>query len=98
MKTFLKHAAITLFLLWVGVCSIGSYFDSICVEGKLTEAQAVAVNSLTWEKCPGYRHGGCEAQVDDRVFVRECSELSRKVFFWRPEKLWKSIKRTLSRS
>ena len=71
--------------VWLAVTiHFGGKFDSICVEGRLSQAQATAINSLPWGKCPNYRDGRCEAQVDDRILVRECSEFSRSIFYWRP--------------
>ncbi len=61
----------------------GSWIDSICVEGKLSQVQVEALNSLEWEKCPGYRkraNGGCTAEINDRVVIRECSQFSRAFF------------------
>lgn len=62
----------------------GKKIDSICVEGRLSQAQAEAINELPWEKCPGYRraaNGKCEADLNDRIIARECSEFGRKVAF-----------------
>jgi hypothetical protein len=86
---FLIHAAVTLFILWAGVMMSGGYFDSICVEGRLSAEQAEVLNQMDWEKCPSYRQGsGCLAEAGDRVIIRECSELSRKFFLQSFRRLW----------
>lgn len=86
MRQFLVHAAITLLVLWAAICIVGPYFDATCVEGKLSKSQVEAINNLPWEKCPGYRDGRCQAEVNDRVVVHECSRASRSVFLW-----WKKV-------
>ncbi len=84
MLRFLGHTAILLALVWAFIAFGGDeWFDSICVEGRLSQAQVSALNSLEWEKCPGYRrrtNGGCYARVNDRVVIRECSRFSRAFF------------------
>ena len=80
MKSFLIHAAITIFILWSAATLLGRQFDKICVEGRLSAAQAVAINSLLWGKCPRYRDGNCEAEEGDRVFVGQCSSVSKTLF------------------
>lgn len=59
----------------------GSYIDSICVEGRLSDAQAVSINAEKWDKCPNYRmreNGKCEAEIRDRVVKHYCSAWLRK--------------------
>ena len=94
MIRFLVHTAILLALVWAFITfGGGKWIDSICVEGRLSQAQVEAINSLKWEKCPGYRRraivthvagqdptGKCKAEVNDRVVIRECSQLSRAFF------------------
>jgi hypothetical protein len=87
-KLFLLHAAITIFILWASIMTLGGWFDSICVEGRLSEEQANALNEMDWEKCPSYRRGACLAEAGDRIIIRECSELSRKVFLQSVRRLW----------
>ena len=77
MKLFFIHAVITLVLLWATIVALGSSIDGVCVEGRLSVAQAEALNSLPWGKCPGYRNGNCKAEERDRVLVGECSEFSK---------------------
>lgn len=84
--TFLKHAGITLLIIFVAICAIGPHFDAICVEGRIGPEQVEALEGVEWGHCPSYRNGECEVEVDDRVFVGECSEASRSVFLW-----WKKV-------
>lgn len=76
-----KLAALIVLVYFVG-CVIGPAFDKACVEGRISQEQAEAINELEWEKCPSYNEGECRAEVNDRVIKRECSELSRKFFYW----------------
>lgn len=88
MLRFFLHAALTLLLLWATIMFTGGWFDSLCVEGRLSAEQAEALNQMDWEKCPGYRQDVCLAEAGDRVVVRECSELSRKVFLQGVRRVW----------
>jgi hypothetical protein len=81
--TFLKHAFITLLLLWAAIALLGRQIDSVCMEGQLSTVQADAINSRPWKKCPSYRHGVCRVEEEDRVVVRECADFSRKFLFRR---------------
>ncbi len=83
---FLKHAGITILIIFIFICAIGSTFDSICIEGRIGPEQVKALEGVEWGHCPSYRNGECEAEVDDRVFVGECSETSRSIFLW-----WKKV-------
>jgi hypothetical protein len=72
MKTLLLFVALIVFnLVFFG----GRHFDRVCIEGRISEAQAEAINELPWKKCAG---GTCEADLNDRVIARECSEFLRK--------------------
>ncbi len=101
MFRFLKHTIILLALVWAFIVfGGGSWIDSICVEGRLSQAQVEALNSLEWEKCPNYRQragGECRAEVDDRVVIRECSSLSR-TFFLRDSERVKDIRKWFLRN
>ncbi len=96
MFRFLRHTLILLALVWAWlVFGGGRWVDSICTEGRLSQAQVEALNSLEWERCPNYRQravGGCLAEVNDRVVIRECSNLSR-AFFLRDNERVKDIRR-----
>lgn len=69
----------------------GDLIDDLCFAGKLSQAQADAVNSTPWEE-PGERpdkgmnEDFCEArapepcvQKGDRVMARQCSNLIRRL-------------------
>jgi hypothetical protein len=58
----------------------GSYFDSICVEGRLSTEQAETLNNVQWGKCPTYRNGDCEAEENDRILKHYCSSFLRDLF------------------
>jgi len=83
MKLFMKHAVITVGLIWLSIFALSSWIDSLCIEGRLSHEQSMAINSQPWDKCPDYNEGHCEADEEDRVFRRECSEVS-KIFFGDP--------------
>ena len=59
----------------------GRYFDSICVEGRLSQAQAESLNREAWGKCPSYRDD-CVAEKNDRVIKHYCSSFSRNFFLF----------------
>ncbi len=65
----------------MGCSTMAKEFDRACVEGRLSAAQAEAINAQDWEKCPKYRNGVCLAARDDRVIRRECSELLRDLTY-----------------
>jgi hypothetical protein len=86
LKWMALGALALLAAVYVGlIAGGGAYFDSICVEGRLSYEQVEAINSLSWDRCPKYRqsaidrgeYGQCKADVRDRVIVRECSEFFR---------------------
>ena len=64
-----------------GCRTVAQEFDRACVEGRLSAAQAEAINAQDWEKCPKYRSGLCLAAPGDRVIRRECSELLRSLTY-----------------
>ncbi len=102
MFRFLRHTMILLVLVWAWLAVFGGarWIDSICTEGRLSQAQVEALNSLEWERCPKYRQrsvGGCTAEINDRVVIRECSKLSR-VFFLRDNDQVREVRRWLSRN
>ena len=78
--TFLKYAAFTILVLWLGIVLAGRQIDILCIEGRVSAEQAEAVNSTPWSKCPKYRNGDCRVEEGDRILVRECSELSKSIF------------------
>ena len=80
MQKFNKTIVIILLLL-LGTYLIGPIFDKICIEGRLSQEQAKAINELKWEKCPSYRKE-CRAELNDRIIKRKCSEFSRRIFYW----------------
>ena len=80
LGAFLRHALLTLALLWSVLVLSGGQIDKVCLEGRLSAAQALAINTLPWSKCPSYRLGNCRAEEGDRIVIRECSELSRWFF------------------
>ena len=76
-------------VLWINTTLwLGSYVDSICVEGKLSAEQASLINGLEWGKCPKYRQrqnkrgsiDSCQVEVRDRVITRECSEAMKSLW------------------
>ena len=71
MKTLLFVALIVFNLVFFG----GRHFDRVCIEGRISHAQAEAINERHWEQCPG---GTCYAEINDRIIARECSEFMRK--------------------
>ena len=91
MLRFLKHTGILLALVWVVITlGVGSEFDRICIEGRLSSEQAVMLNASDWGRCPNYRDNMCEAEERDRVLAGECSEFFK--FLWRPSEWWPAIK------
>ncbi len=83
--TFLKHVMILLALVWAFTALYGGRkSDKLCVEGRLSAAQARIINSMEWEHCPNYRNGECRAEKNDRVMVGQCSETLK--FLWKPKK------------
>ena len=80
MKTLIIWGLVILVGIWTVISFSGDTIDKTCIEGRLSEDQANVINQLEWGKCPGYRNGVCRAEEGDRVLVRECSELSKKVF------------------
>lgn len=80
LRSFFRHALITLLLLWAFLSFFGGEIDKICLEGRFSAVQAEAVNSLPWGKCPSYRNGNCRVEEGDRMLARECSEVSRFFF------------------
>ena len=80
MKLFGK-VLIILAAVWLIIFSFGKEFDKICIEGRLSAAQAEAVSQMDWGKCPKYNNGECQAVERDRIFKGECSEFFRTLFF-----------------
>lgn len=80
INIFLIDAMLFLALVWSVIFLSDGAVDTICIEGRLSEAQAQAINQTEWDKCPKYRNGNCQAEKEDRVLARECSEFSKKVF------------------
>lgn len=77
----MKHLALLSFSMAIlagcasgGLTEAFEKIDEACVVGRLSQEQADAINELGWEKC-----GRCVAKVNDRVVVRECSEILRAV-------------------
>jgi hypothetical protein len=62
----------------------GRYFDSVCIEGRLSAEQAETVNLTEWGKCPKAQREatGCEAEKNDRVLKHFCSSFSRNLFLF----------------
>ncbi len=88
--TFLKHAMILLVLVWAFVALYGGHkSDELCVEGRLSAAQARVINSMEWEHCPNYRNGECRAEKNDRVMAGQCSEFMK--FLWKPKRWARAI-------
>lgn len=83
---FFRHTIILALLLWICLFFWGSVFDKECIEGRLSASQVAVINSLEWDLCPGYRKGYCRAEEGDRVLVRECSNLSRRILLRNPAK------------
>lgn len=94
MKTVVREfkiAFIIMAVIWASIAlGIGTKFDTVCVEGRLSESQAQALNQLEWDHCPSYREGNCEAEVNDRVFVGQCSEFLKVV--WKPKKWYRVVR------
>jgi len=87
---WIKTSLVLLLIIWVAISfSVGSRFDAVCVEGRISAAQAEALNSLEWDKCPSYRNGECAAEWNDRVLVGQCSEFFK--FLWKPHKWLKVL-------
>ena len=83
---FLKHAGITVLIIFIGICVTGPHFDEVCVEGVIGPEQVKALEGVEWGHCPSYRNEACRVEVEDRVIIGECSEASRSVFLW-----WKKV-------
>lgn len=61
--------------LWLGINLVAPYFDDYCIVGRLSATQAYVLNYETkWAK---QQH---DADLNDRVIKRECSEFSRRIF------------------
>lgn len=76
MIRLLKRVLVDLFVLWLLINMVASYFDAYCVIGRLSVSQSFAINELHWSKHAGKRDAG----LDDRVIAEECSEFSRNIF------------------
>ena len=82
----------------------GEYIDSICVEGRLSDAQGELLVGTEWSKCPGYRQRqtglgpteACVVDERDRVVAHECSDFMRSISL-RNNKTWKAIKKPIQR-
>jgi len=68
-----------LLFVWLNVVLWGGrYFDSVCIEGRLSAEQATAISSAEWSKCSG----DCQAEKNDRVLKHYCSSFSRNFFLF----------------
>ena len=75
---FFGQLALLLFV-WLNIVLWGGrYFDSICIEGRLSVDQANIVSSAEWNKCVG----DCTAEENDRVLKHHCSSFSRNFFLF----------------
>jgi len=71
-----------LLFIWLNIVLWGGrYFDSVCIEGRLSAEQAETINNEQWGKCPSL-YGNCEAEENDRVLRYACSEFSRNLFLF----------------
>ena len=69
-----------LLFIWLNIVLWGGrYFDSVCIEGRLSGEQAETINSAEWGKCPSLN---CEAEKNDRVLRYACSAFSRNLFLF----------------
>jgi hypothetical protein len=96
MRRNLKWAGIGAFglllFVWFNITLWGgAYFDSICIEGRLSATQAEALNGAEWGKCPSYRVA-CAAEENDRVIKHYCSAFTRSLWL-RDNDTWKRIRR-----
>ena len=72
-----------LLFVWLNIVLWGGrYFDSVCIEGRLSVEQTEIINSAKWGKCPSYQDGNCEAERNDRVLKHYCSSFSRNFFMF----------------
>ncbi len=68
-----------LLFIWLNIVLWGGrYFDSVCIEGRLSVEQAEIINSVKWDKCSG----DCQAEKNDRVLKHYCSSFSRNFFLF----------------
>ncbi len=61
---------------------VGQILDTVCIEGRLSQAQCDAVNELEWEYCPKYRRryqDGCTCEHRDRVFSKDCADALKRL-------------------
>lgn len=80
--------AVAAAVLACGCLHLGDSLEAACIKGRLSEAQAAAVNARSWERSPGYCAGNhydddagerregqahCEAERFDRVLAAHCS-------------------------
>ena len=75
---FFGQLGLVLFV-WLNIVLWGGrYFDSVCIEGRLSVDQANIVSSAEWNKCLG----DCKAEENDRVLKHYCSSFSRNFFLF----------------
>ncbi len=69
-----------LLFIWLSIVLWGGrYFDSVCIEGRLSGEQAEVINHAEWGKCPRAR---CEVEKNDRVLKHYCSSFTRNLFLF----------------
>ena len=72
-----------LLFIWLNIVLWGGrYFDSVCVEGRLSVEQVEALNNVQWGMCPTFRNGVCEAETNDRILKHYCSSFTRNLFLF----------------
>jgi hypothetical protein len=68
-----------LLFVWLNIVLWGGrYFDSVCIEGRLSAEQAATLSGAEWNKCLG----NCTAEKNDRVLKHYCSSFSRNFFLF----------------
>lgn len=80
--------------LALGCMHVSDAIESACIKGRISEAQAQAINERPWSRNPGYCRGNsytddegevregeshCRAEPDDRVLAAHCAAFSRIV-------------------
>jgi hypothetical protein len=79
LKWILIGQAGLLLFVWLNIVLWGGrYFDSVCIEGRLSADQANIITVSKWNKCTG----DCVAEENDRVLKHYCSSFSRNFFLF----------------
>lgn len=88
LKWMLLGQLSLLLFVWLNIVLWGGkHFDSVCVEGRLSQLQADIINNEQWGKCPRHRNDQCEAEKSDRILKHYCSSFSRNLFLFDATKI-----------